>query len=117
MIRTEVCEPGRCHMPGDPKECREHARNCIELAEQAITAEGCATLINLANHWIKLAAELESAPAFLNALKDMELNTPKDGAIQITASPNRRLGLSGLKPGARIPEIAFLPPRESDAES
>jgi hypothetical protein len=67
-------------MPGDPKECREHARNCIELAEQAITAEGCATLINLANHWIKLAAELESAPAFLNALKDMELNKPKEGA-------------------------------------
>ena len=66
-------------MPGDPKECREHARNCIEMAEQAVTAQGRATLINLANHWTKLATELESAQTFLNSLKAMELNTPSDG--------------------------------------
>jgi hypothetical protein len=59
-------------MAGDPQECRRHARNCIDLADQAVTPEGRLTLINLANHWIKLAAEIESAQAFLEAMKTME---------------------------------------------
>ena len=26
-------------MPGDPKECRKHARNCLRLAEASANAE------------------------------------------------------------------------------
>jgi hypothetical protein len=63
-------------MPGDPQECRRHARNCIELADQATTPEGRLTLVNLADHWTRLAAELESAQAFLDAIKSMEPPAP-----------------------------------------
>jgi hypothetical protein len=66
-------------VPGDPKECREHARNCLALAEQASTSNGRETLLNLANQWTTLAAELESADAFLNAMKAIEPEASLDG--------------------------------------
>jgi hypothetical protein len=66
-------------VPGDPQQCRRHARNCIELAEHATSSEGRATLKNLADHWIKLAAELESAQTFLDAMKAIEPNSASDG--------------------------------------
>jgi hypothetical protein len=55
-------------MPGDPKECRQHALNCMMLAKGSTTAEAKQTFHNLAQSWTRLAVELESAQAFLNAL-------------------------------------------------
>jgi hypothetical protein len=55
-------------MPGDPKECREHARRCAELACTADTPEAKDHFASLATSWIKIAAELESAQALLDAL-------------------------------------------------
>jgi hypothetical protein len=52
-------------MPGDPKECRLHARNCRKLAMTARTAEAADTFLSLAQNWDSLAAELESARIFL----------------------------------------------------
>jgi hypothetical protein len=66
-------------MPGDPLECRQHARRCAELAEQARTPDMRQTFLQLSDTWIRLAAELESAQAFLNAVNGLEITTPIAG--------------------------------------
>ena len=53
-------------MPGDPKECREHASRCAELATTAGTPELKAPLVELSRSWVKLAIELENAHALLD---------------------------------------------------
>jgi hypothetical protein len=53
-------------MPGDPKECRQHAASCAELANTARSSELRMTLINLSQNWLKLAIELERARALLD---------------------------------------------------
>ena len=60
-------------MPGDPKECRQHAMNCKFLAKAATDALSRQTFLDLAKSWSRLAAELEDAAAFLTALKNLEL--------------------------------------------
>jgi hypothetical protein len=59
-------------MPGDPKECRQHALNCAQLAKGASTAEQRDHFAKLARTWIKLAEELEQTEAFLAAIEDEE---------------------------------------------
>jgi len=49
-------------MPGDPKECREHAKTCMRLAASAKTTEAAIVFENLASTWLRLAADL-GAPA------------------------------------------------------
>jgi hypothetical protein len=67
----------RFAMPGNPKECRQHALNCMRLAKEATTSQSQETFQNLAQSWTRLAAELEDAQALLNALNEMELkNAP-----------------------------------------
>ena len=52
-------------MPGDPKECRLHARNCRKFAMTTQSAEAADTFLSMAENWDSLAAELESARIFL----------------------------------------------------
>ena len=52
-------------MPGDPRACREHARRCAELAVLAATPQEREHFLSLESAWIRFAAELESAEAFL----------------------------------------------------
>jgi hypothetical protein len=59
-------------MPGDPKECRQRALNCMLLAKEAMTAQSKQTFQSLAQSWTRLAAELEDANAFLNTLSEMD---------------------------------------------
>jgi hypothetical protein len=59
-------------MPGDPKECREHAAHCRALSAQATNPSARQTFTNLAEHWERLAAELESAKSFLQAMAAMD---------------------------------------------
>jgi hypothetical protein len=59
-------------MPGDPKECRKHARNCLRFAEASANAEITRTFVDLAHSWTRLALDLESAQALLVAVEDME---------------------------------------------
>ena len=66
-------------MPGDPLECRQHARRCAELAEQARTPDMRQTFLHLSETWIRLAAELESAQTFLNAMNGIEIKTSDVG--------------------------------------
>ena len=55
-------------MPGDPKECRQHALNCVRLAQTAVTPQSREHFANLAQTWVRLAEDLERAQAFLNVL-------------------------------------------------
>jgi len=53
-------------MTGDPRECRQHAARCAELAHTARTIELKLRLIELSKTWLKLAIELERAHALLD---------------------------------------------------
>jgi hypothetical protein len=53
------------HMPGDPSECREHAKSCLQLAAEAHSSQAKETFESLAESWLRLAADLESARALL----------------------------------------------------
>ncbi len=66
-------------MPGDPSECRTHAETCKRLAENAATPEAKRHLLDLAAHWERLAAELEGAQAFLEAMGQIEPKPPSSG--------------------------------------
>jgi hypothetical protein len=57
-------------MPGDPKECRQHALNCVRLAQTSSSQQARDQFANLARTWIRLADEIESTDAFLTALDD-----------------------------------------------
>jgi hypothetical protein len=63
-------------VPGDPKECRIHAKNCMQLAETATAPELRRTYVDLAHHWNRLAVELEDAKALWGTLNKLEF---KDG--------------------------------------
>jgi hypothetical protein len=63
---------GEAHMPGDPKECREQAAKCKLLAEAATLPEMKDHFITLAAQWERLAAEHESAEAFLRTVIEIE---------------------------------------------
>jgi hypothetical protein len=64
-------------MPGDPKECRQHARRCAELASAATTAEAREQFLSLQQSWMRLAADLENAKRFIAAMDEMEADPPK----------------------------------------
>jgi len=64
-------------MPGDPKECRQHARRCAEFASAATTAEAREQFLSLQQSWMRLAADLENAKAFIAAMDEMDADPPK----------------------------------------
>ena len=66
-------------MPGDPKECRNHALNCAQLAGSASTPEARDHFAHLARMWIRLADELDQTQVFL-------------AAIEVESEPERRAG-------------------------
>ena len=66
-------------MPGDPKECREHARRCAELAKAATTQEAREQFLSLQMSWIRLAADLDNAKAFIDALDEMDCRAAGQG--------------------------------------
>jgi hypothetical protein len=57
-------------MPGDPKECRQHDVTCERLAQTSASPLAREQFANLAHKWLRLAAELEQAKVFLDALND-----------------------------------------------
>ena len=79
-------------MPGDPKECRKHARNCLRIAEASTNAEITRTFVDLAHSWTRLALDLESAQALLVAVEDMEqAGFRSERAAPRLQSPNERI--------------------------
>lgn len=65
--------PGMGGMPGDPKECRQRALNCLLLAKEATTEQAKKRFLELAQAWTKLAAELEDTEALLKTLGEIDL--------------------------------------------
>ena len=63
-------------MPGDPTECREHARKCAELARHAASTEARDHFASLHDSWLRLAAEIESGQSLLDVINDIEVETP-----------------------------------------
>ena len=59
-------------MPGNPKECRQHALNCQRLAETATNEHDRQQLRALADSWLALAAELESMESLLDTLRQVK---------------------------------------------
>jgi hypothetical protein len=60
-------------MPGDPKECRQHARNCARLAQTASLPEAKEKFADLANIWLRLADGLEATEALFAAVIDEDI--------------------------------------------
>jgi hypothetical protein len=58
-----VC-PGVGHMPGDPKECREHAKHCFALAAKITNPTLRESFLETARR-VRLAAEVETANCLL----------------------------------------------------
>jgi len=52
-------------MPGDPRECREYAVRCAELAAEAKTAELKLHFLSLSRTWEQIAREMERAQLLL----------------------------------------------------
>ncbi len=46
-------------MPGDPKECRLHALECMRIARAAIRPDAKEAFTELAKTWLRLAYDLE----------------------------------------------------------
>ena len=71
-------------MPGNPKECREHARCCLEHAAAATSRLVRDNFLNLAQTWSRLARELEASKRFLDALGEefpVEKPSPPRGRV------------------------------------
>jgi hypothetical protein len=72
-------------MPGDPKEARLHASNCMKLGETASSPTLQHTFLDIAKRWTRLANELDDACALLKALNELDLKTasttPNDGDL------------------------------------
>jgi hypothetical protein len=91
-------------MPGDPKEARVHAANCMKLAEAASSPTVQQTFLDLARQWTRLANEPDDAYALLNALNALELKPasgndtlPNDGEPSsrfATGTPDPHCGLN-----------------------
>jgi hypothetical protein len=69
-----------CWMPGDPKDCRDHAKACIRLATSAKTTEAAIVFENLASTWLRLAADLETSAILLADLERLPLAKSEAGA-------------------------------------
>lgn len=54
-------------MPGNPHDCREHAKNCLRLAKETRLPEAKANFEALAQRWMAIAADLEVT---IDLLKD-----------------------------------------------
>jgi hypothetical protein len=64
-------------MPGDPSECREHAKTCLRLAAEARTGEAAEVFEGLARTWLRLATDLENAAAMLAEFREPSADKKK----------------------------------------
>jgi len=53
-------------MPTDPSECRQHALDCVRMAQTALTAEARKTWSDLAKTWLIFASDLEASEPLLD---------------------------------------------------
>ena len=77
-------------MPGDPNECREHAKRCLKIAQEATNPALKASLEEIAQKWLRLAADLEATKPLLEAWGDPGL-FGKLGSGGVDSASSRRL--------------------------
>jgi hypothetical protein len=59
-------------MPGNPEECRRYARRCWALAGEAKSQEIKSSLVEIAQRWTALAADLEATHKLLEEFGEAE---------------------------------------------
>ena len=57
-------------MPGDPKECREHAKCCWAIASEVTNPVLKESLLEIAQRWSRLAAELDAMQVLLKEWRE-----------------------------------------------
>ena len=78
-------------MPGDPKQCRQHAERCAELARLASTPEARDQFLSLQMTWIRLASELDQARALIEVTQELEKrNSRSRRGVEKGADRSRR---------------------------
>jgi hypothetical protein len=85
-------------MPGDPKEARAYAANCMGLAETASSPTLQQTFFDLAKQWTRLANELDDAYALLEALNELDLE-------EASTSDGDLSSLEKAKASQQVPRI------------
>ena len=88
-------------MPGDPKEARARAANCMQLAETASSPTVQKTFADLATQWNRLANELDDAHALLKALNELDLK-------ETTTSDGDLSSMEKATANQQAPRIAYL---------
>jgi hypothetical protein len=63
-------------MPGDPEECRAHAKRCWALAAETKNPVLKESLVDLAQRWAQLAADLQTTRALLDQWAPASNATP-----------------------------------------
>jgi hypothetical protein len=53
-------------MPVDPGECRQHALDCVRMAQTATSPEARKTWSDLAKTWLRFASDLEANERLLD---------------------------------------------------
>ncbi len=85
-------------MLGDPEQCRLNAVRCLKLSQRAKDPTRRQDLASMAETWEKLAAELDSEQALLNALPELEFGEPFYGVPEalnlraVNKQPRQRAG-------------------------
>ena len=100
-LKSPACNSRMGAMPGDPKEARAHAANCVQLAETASSPTLQQTFADLAKQWNRRANELDDAYALLKALNELDLReaTTSDGNLSFLEKANA----SQQAPRIRLP--------------
>ena len=73
-------------MPGDPRECRQQAQECLYLAQQATSDPARQDYTALADTWTQLANVFESDNALLKSLSAAGLNVKPRRPIRLRAA-------------------------------
>ena len=73
-------------MPGDPRECRQQAQECLHLAQEATSDPAREDYTTLAYTWTELANVFESDNAVLESLS-------VDGSSVVPLQPRRPIRL------------------------
>lgn len=60
-------------MPGDPHECREHARRCLEFSLGTRNPTLKQSLFNLSRTWARIAADLEATRTLLDSWGELKI--------------------------------------------
>ena len=95
-------------MPGDPKECRENAKRCLEFAQTARTEADRERFEGLAQRWLALATDFEAANVLLRKWGSGP-TTFSEHAAPPTRNPSAQRLSSGAPSSDQSPESVPCP--------